>query len=183
MSLKKCKECGQQVSDKADKCPGCGAPQIKQVSGLGTLIVLGLAGWFIYTLFNHSVHNAPAPAASKPSAPAAPAAPASPAKPPLELLSFNCVQDNGFAYVTGEVKNVSGEALENVQSVGEFRTSGSELVKTADALVEYNPIMPGQTSPYKVITTDNPQIKGCSISFKYLMGGKISYTKADQSSK
>lgn len=28
MALKKCKECGNQVSTKADKCPKCGAPVI-----------------------------------------------------------------------------------------------------------------------------------------------------------
>jgi hypothetical protein len=42
MSLKKCKECGNQVSTKADACPSCGA-KIKSKSknyGCGTLIVI-----------------------------------------------------------------------------------------------------------------------------------------------
>jgi hypothetical protein len=42
MSLKKCKECGNQVSTKADACPSCGA-KVKGQSknyGCGTLIVI-----------------------------------------------------------------------------------------------------------------------------------------------
>ena len=43
MALKKCKECGKEVSTKAKECPGCGAP-IKQSSagaiGCLTLFIL-----------------------------------------------------------------------------------------------------------------------------------------------
>lgn len=31
MSLKKCEECGKEVSDKADSCPNCGCPITKNV--------------------------------------------------------------------------------------------------------------------------------------------------------
>lgn len=40
MSLKKCKECGTQVSSKADKCPSCGAPLKKKTSTLTWLVLL-----------------------------------------------------------------------------------------------------------------------------------------------
>lgn len=41
MALKPCKECGNQISDKAESCPQCGAKQPKKTS-LFTKIVLGL---------------------------------------------------------------------------------------------------------------------------------------------
>ena len=50
MGLQKCKECGNQVSDKAEKCPVCGAPVKKPVSAgkviLGVIAILVLAGVF-----------------------------------------------------------------------------------------------------------------------------------------
>lgn len=44
MALIKCKECGQQVSNKAATCPSCGAT-IRRKSGCGSLIVLGIVGF------------------------------------------------------------------------------------------------------------------------------------------
>ncbi len=48
MALKKCKECGQEVSTKADRCPNCGAKQKRKSIGCGgallILIVLGFIG-------------------------------------------------------------------------------------------------------------------------------------------
>ncbi len=41
MALKKCKECGKEISSKAKKCPNCGAPIKKQIStGSGCLIII-----------------------------------------------------------------------------------------------------------------------------------------------
>lgn len=40
MALGKCKECGEQVSSKADKCPHCGAPAKKSGSSAGGCLVL-----------------------------------------------------------------------------------------------------------------------------------------------
>jgi hypothetical protein len=40
-----------------------------------------------------------------------------------------------------------------------------------DALIDYNPILPGQKSPFKVYATWNPAMDNASISFKF-MGGK-----------
>jgi hypothetical protein len=41
MAMKKCKECGKEVSSKADKCPNCGAPiKAKSVGCGGCLVVV-----------------------------------------------------------------------------------------------------------------------------------------------
>jgi hypothetical protein len=67
-------------------------------------------------------------------------------------------------------------------AVGEFRTSSGELVKAEDALLDYDPILPGQTSPFKAGGTDNPAIQKCNLSFKYLFGGQIAYSKKGEKS-
>jgi len=41
MSIKKCKECGGELSTKAEACPHCGAKQPKRTSA-GTWLILGL---------------------------------------------------------------------------------------------------------------------------------------------
>ena len=71
--------------------------------------------------------------------------------------------------MSGEVKNVSAAKLDNIMAVGEFRTKDETLVKSEDAILQYNPIMPGQTSPFTVMGTDNPLITKCGLKFKRLL--------------
>ena len=53
MALKKCKECGHEISDAAGKCPSCGAPQTKK-STYGCLIAV-----ILLTLYISWVSTAP----------------------------------------------------------------------------------------------------------------------------
>lgn len=45
MALKNCRECGKEVSTKADKCPHCGAPVKKEVSLFTAVILIFIAIW------------------------------------------------------------------------------------------------------------------------------------------
>ncbi|QDJ91878.1 FmdB family zinc ribbon protein [Acinetobacter haemolyticus] len=54
MALKPCKECGNQVSDKADKCPNCGVKIKKPMSLLVFLGILFLIFAFIGSCFDKS---------------------------------------------------------------------------------------------------------------------------------
>lgn len=62
MALQKCKECGHEISKKADKCPNCGAPQKTEQYGCGTLILVVLLGGFFISLFTDNE-----PSSTKPS--------------------------------------------------------------------------------------------------------------------
>lgn len=99
--------------------------------------------------------------------------------PPLELLSWNCSRENSFIYVRGEVRNISSVPLENILSIGTFRTADGTLVKTADALIHYDPLMPGQASPFEAGTRDNPAIDRCNVSFTKLLGAPLEHTVAE----
>lgn len=44
MALKKCKECGKEVSTKADKCPNCGAKVKSSIGCLGAIGIIFLIG-------------------------------------------------------------------------------------------------------------------------------------------
>lgn len=50
MSLKKCKECGQQISSEAEKCPHCGKPQSRSGAIIGGIVFLAIVVLIIYSL-------------------------------------------------------------------------------------------------------------------------------------
>lgn len=98
----------------------------------------------------------------------------------LELKSYKCYEEYGYFQITGEVMNISDHSLDNIEAIGGAYTKEGEFVKSDSALIEYNPIMPGQTSPFKVMTTMNPLIHKCNIDFKSLMGGTIATKKTEK---
>ncbi|MER8546469.1 FxLYD domain-containing protein [Mesorhizobium sp. M1169] len=94
--------------------------------------------------------------------------------PKLKVESWQCTNEYGFAKVTGEVTNRSSEPIESLMVIGIFRTSNDEFVKSAEAMVDYQPLMPGQTSPFPAMTTDNPIMRNCNVAFKTMFGGLVS---------
>lgn len=81
MAVKKCKDCGGQVSTNAKACPQCGAVVKKGVGVIGWLFVLVIVlpiAWGIGTSMNESQ---PQPASQGATANSQPAAPVQPKKP------------------------------------------------------------------------------------------------------
>lgn len=188
MALTVCKDCGKEISKKAKQCPHCGAPVKKKTSILTWLVL----AFLVFLLFVGASDKSPSDLSKRHSSPSShaeetgvdtaeetsPAAYSPPALylPPLEILSWSCNTEYGYIHVQGEVKNNSSQSIKNLMVVGEFRTKDNAFVKSADALIDYNPILPGQTSPFKAGTTTNPAISGCNVSFKQLFGKKVGST-------
>lgn len=78
----------------------------------------------------------------------------------------------------GQVKNVGASKLDSVLAVGEFYDKNGVLVKPGEALVDFNPIVPGQTTPFSVMSSYNPEIKTATLNFKTMFGGSIDYADA-----
>lgn len=95
----------------------------------------------------------------------------------LQLISWRWSTAHGYVTVEGQVKNISDKSIENAQAVATLYTSGGEFITSSDALIEYNPVLPGQTSPFKVMVKHNPAMKKAGIDFKTLFGKKISWYK------
>lgn len=95
------------------------------------------------------------------------------ARPDLKVLTFEWREEYGYLVMEGEVKNTSSGPLENVQAIGIFSEEDGTFVKSDDALIEYNPILPGQTSPFKIMTTNNPAIQKARPEFKTMFGGAL----------
>ena len=68
-----------------------------------------------------------------------------------------------FVIAEGQVNNISNRNLENIQAVVSFFTSDGTFITTGDALIEYNPILPGQTIPFKVMKRFNPAMDTARI--------------------
>jgi hypothetical protein len=94
----------------------------------------------------------------------------------LHVLTFSCSKEHGYAHVRGEVRNLSSRPIEGLMAVGEFRQADGTLVKTAESMVDYNPLLPGQTSPFHALTSDNPAATKCHLAFKTFWGSRITYT-------
>lgn len=95
----------------------------------------------------------------------------------LELGDWSWSTTAGGSYVeaTGQVRNLTNQPLENVQATVSFFTSDGTFITSSDALIEYNPLMPGQTSPWRVLEQHNPQMQRARVEFKELFGGTISF--------
>ena len=183
MAMIKCKECGAEISSKADACPKCGAKRKKR-SGLGCLFLIILL-FIVFGAIVSSVDTTtkPSPAQTSPTSQRSPStatperALPTPEQPKLLLLNWTWHEEYGYAIVEGEVKNISQETLKNVEAVAKFYTADKKFITSDDSLIAYNPILPGQTSPFKVSTTHNPAMNSASITFKEPMGGAILFKK------
>jgi hypothetical protein len=118
----------------------------------------------------HSVPAAPVQSGAVPSAPSGSSETNSGAQ--LALLSSRGYQTEGGGYyiVEGEVRNISGERLADVEAVASWYASNGTFITSDSALIDYNPIMPGQTSPFKVMSTANPEMDKYSVGFKTVLG-------------
>ncbi len=96
---------------------------------------------------------------------------------PLVVESWRWSSEYGYATAEGEVTNRSDIRLESVQVVVSFYTKDGQFITSSSALVEYDPILPGQTTPFEVMARYNPQMKSARLAFKHFWGGTIPYTK------
>jgi hypothetical protein len=165
---KKCPHCATMISAEAKICPHCRKIQVTSifVSVIVIFIVLYAIGEFSITPQNSSISDYPSQTV-----------PSAPAEPLLELQTWRWSENYSYVIAEGSVKNISGRSLERIMAVVQFHDKNGNFITSADALIDYNPILPNQISPFKVMATYNPEMKNASIEFKYLMGGTIEHNE------
>jgi hypothetical protein len=96
-------------------------------------------------------------------------------RPVLEVSSFRWgeTRDGHFVEVRGQVKNISGRSLENVMAVVTFIDKSGGRITSSDAMIDDNPILPGQASSFCIIETYNPAMRTAVVEFSFLMGANI----------
>ena len=122
----------------------------------------------------------PSPTPAPVSTPTREPTPTRPPTPPpsiykLALISGQCTlrSDIGFTECEGFVENISGKPLENVEVVIVWVYTSGTPVSTDKALIDYNPVLAGQQSPWSTIGDYNPALTKFRIQFKELLGGTI----------
>lgn len=92
--------------------------------------------------------------------------------PDLALISSREYESAsaGFRYVEGKVKNVADEPLKDVMAVVTWADNEGRVIKSDTAAIDFNPILPGQTSAFKTISTRNPAMSGYTVAFKTRSG-------------
>lgn len=174
MALKPCRECGQQVSSEAAACPACGCSKPVRQWGFFkiffTTLFLFVSGLSLIGAL--AVDPAP-PTQTQPKRLTEKPRPPAPPAPELKIKSWRCDIEENYTYVRGEVKNLTDQKIEHVLAVATYKNKAGELVKSDDALLDFDPLMPGQTSPFKVITRNNPEITNCELSFATMRGRQL----------
>jgi hypothetical protein len=93
--------------------------------------------------------------------------------PVLELQTWNWREEHGYAIAEGTVKNISSKSLDNVVAIMQIYDEQGSFIKSDTALIDYRPILPGQTSPFKVMSSFNPAMGKASVDFKAFSGGTL----------
>lgn len=195
MALIKCPNCGKDVPDAAAYCPSCGRPMLQtgpagEVKGSKTPRRIAMGCLILFLVFLGLVvigrlANGPTSSrVAKNDTPSPTATNDTPSpkvvEPQLELVAYSWSTESGYAILEGQVKNISSLSLQNVTAVASFYDANGGFITTSDALIDYNPILSGQTSPFKVMKTENPAMKKANVEFKYLMGGSIPFQRVEK---
>ena len=109
---------------------------------------------------------------------------AAPAGPQLALLSSRGGESSSAYYkVEGEVQNIGTEPLRAVVAVATWYDKNDAFISSESGMVEFDPLMPGQKSPYKVLIRSNPLMHQYGVTFKSIRGGELRVEDRRKSSK
>lgn len=78
-----------------------------------------------------------------------------------------------YAQFDGQVKNPTPVPLSNVKAIISYYDKHGTFLTSDGALITYNPLLPGQTSPFQVLTPWHPWMAKAALSFTTLWGQPI----------
>lgn len=99
--------------------------------------------------------------------------------PPLQLNAWNWKVEHGYITVTGEVENLSDKPIKSLMAMAKFYDADGNFVKSSDGMVEYQPLLAGQSSPFRAMSTHNPAIKEVKLEFKKMFGGQVKFKERE----
>jgi hypothetical protein len=95
----------------------------------------------------------------------------------LELVNWHWSHEHGYVTAEGFVRNISGRKLKGVKALVTWFDNSSQMITSDSSYLEYHVLMPGQTSPFRVMERYNPAMQSASLEFKFAFGDKIKVFK------
>ncbi len=91
----------------------------------------------------------------------------------LEILSWHWEPDGDYAIVQGEVRNITDKRLDGIQALVSWYNKEGKFITSHSSFLEYQVLMPGQRSPFKIYDNFNPQMYKATLEFEYFLGSRI----------
>jgi hypothetical protein len=84
----------------------------------------------------------------------------------LEILSKRGYKSSSaYHTVEGEVRNVSGRRLDRIRVVVSWYGKDDTFITSDQPMIEFDPLLPGQSSPFKTISRTNPAMETFRVQF------------------
>lgn len=86
---------------------------------------------------------------------------------PLIIENWRWSYTSTGRYVTaeGRITNVSGRSIDSIRALVEYFTADGTFITSDYSYVEIRPLLPGQATPFSVMTNANPAMSTASIRF------------------
>ena len=99
--------------------------------------------------------------------------------PALELLAHRASRSSdSYFTVEGEVRNISSNNIDHVIVVVSWYSAADQFITSEQSVIEYSPLLAGQTSPFKAISRFNPEMRQYRVAFKRAGGRAIEHREA-----
>lgn len=88
----------------------------------------------------------------------------------IENWGWSRTAGGSYVRAEGRVTNNTSKTLRNMQALVEYETSSGQFITSDYSTIELRDLLPGQSSPFSVLTSYNPAMSQASLRFREFFG-------------